>query len=156
MDTKVQEVKKVFGVGRCQICGKPLDSAADIGATCSKHVGKIRLYATEADKPPEGWLRMSKVCDLAEAVGISRHAIVNAAGGDAVTLPIAEELLQHFQVVYVGRGKWMPPSVITEGFAALRKMQEAKAVTPKEPKAAKAPAKDAVKEALAKKTHEVK
>lgn len=141
---------------RCTICHKPLDSAAEIGATCKRHQGHLREFANSADKAPEGYIRMSTVCKLAVEAGLTIGAVVNAAGGDAAANnpPLSED----FRAVYVGRGKWLPPSVLTAGFALLKQTREAKTAQPATPKEKKAPAKskDDVKAALTAKVHEVK
>jgi hypothetical protein len=115
---------------KCKVCGKPLSpSSGDIGATCKAHAGKLRQSARELDKVPEGWVRMSKVCRAADDAGIGTRAVVKASGGDAAVGPLLDPI---FQVVYVGRGKFMNPEVLTKGFELLKK-----AVS--EPKAPKAP-----------------
>ena len=116
-------------VNKCTICGKPV-TGADIGATCQAHKGKLRQHATSAEKAPDGWLRMSKVCDAAEKVGLSRGSIVTAAGGDAVTKPLLDPI---FTVVYVGRAKYMNPEVLVKGFALLKAAKEVKAQPKAEP-----------------------
>lgn len=106
--------------GRCTICGKPVSKTHEEGEgdTCHEHIGKLRQNSTSAGTPPEGWVRMSQVCRKAEAAGISTHALVRAAGGDAATDPLLDPM---FRVCYVGRGKWMDPRVLTEGFALIKK-----------------------------------
>lgn len=113
---------------KCKVCGKPLSpSSGDIGKTCQDHAGKLRQFAKIAEKAPEGWLRMSKVCEAAVAEGLTISSVVNAAGGDAVTKPLLDPV---FEVVYVGRGKFMNPEVLTKGFALLREHQAQKAKAP--------------------------
>lgn len=123
-------------VNKCAICGKPV-YGAEIGKTCQAHQGILRTHANQAEKAPEGWVRMSKVCDAAEKAGLKRGDIVNAAGGDAATKPVMDEV---FRVVYVGKAKYMNPEVLTKGIALLKTSKaqraEAKAKAPKaEPKA---------------------
>ena len=62
---------------------------------------------------------MSKVCRAADAAGIGTAAIVKAAGGDACTEDVLDPV---FKVVYVGRGKWMNPEVLTKGFNLLKRL----------------------------------
>jgi hypothetical protein len=59
---------------------------------------------------------MSKVCRALEALGFTTKEIVDACGGDACTDPI---LAPVFQVVYVGRRKFLAPEVLTDGPALL-------------------------------------
>lgn len=106
----------VKGTGKCQICGKPL-FGAEIGKTCQSHVGKIRATAQVLEKAPEGWVRMSKVCDAAEKVGLTRGSVVVASGGDACTKPIADPV---FQVIYVGRAKFLHPDALVKGIELLK------------------------------------
>lgn len=103
---------------RCVICGKPVmkPNSDGVGSTCEAHVGKIRLHADSANTPPEGWVRMSKLCRAGEALGLSTSSIVNACGGDAATKPILHPV---FRVVYVGRGKWVSPEALTVGLSLL-------------------------------------
>jgi hypothetical protein len=128
--TEVQEVTIVEAPvtvahteGLCDICHKPISKGKEVdglivGATCAGHVGKIRLYAVgQMSAPPEGYLRMSKVCDAAVEAGLTRSAIVTAAGKDACTQPPVHPV---FSVVYVGSGKWMAPEVLTIGFDLLK------------------------------------
>lgn len=116
-------------INKCAICGKPV-FGAEIGKTCQAHQGKLRAEANVAEKAPEGWVRMSKVCDAAEKAGLKRGDIVNAAGGDAATKPVLDEI---FRVVYVGKAKYMNPEVLTKGIALLKqsKAQRAEAKAPK-------------------------
>jgi uncharacterized protein YdbL (DUF1318 family) len=112
---------------RCLICGKPLSPlAGDIGDTCKGHVGKLRIAANTAEVVPEGFIRMSKVCEAANKEGITTSALVNATGGDAATKPVMDPV---FTVTYVGRGKWLNPDVLTKGFALLKAHQLEKAET---------------------------
>jgi hypothetical protein len=111
--------------GRCVTCGKPIIRSVDgMGSTCKSHVGLLRRSADQLSAAPEGWLRMSKVCRAAEAAGLTTGSVVKASGGDACTGPLLAPL---FRVVYVGRAKFMHPSVVTEGFELIRKDK----VTPK-------------------------
>lgn len=105
--------------GRCPECGKPVmrPKEGGLGSTCADHRGKLRQYAVQAEKPPEGWLRMSRVCDAAEAVGLTRNSVVMASGGDACTKALLDPL---FQIVYVGRAKYMHPDVLTTGFKLIK------------------------------------
>ena len=104
---------------KCKVCGKPLSpTSGDIGATCKAHEGLLRRSATVADKVPEGWVRMSKVCEAANLNGITTRAIVKASGGDACVGPVLDPI---FKVIYVGRGKYMSPDVMTKGFDLLLK-----------------------------------
>lgn len=110
--------------GLCDICHKPIAKGKEVdglmvGATCFGHIGKVRLYAAGSmSAAPEGYLRMSKVCDAAESAGLTRSAIVTASGGDACAN--AAPIDPVFGVVYVGRGKWLSPDVLTLGFALLK------------------------------------
>lgn len=124
MDSKI--------VNKCSVCGKPV-IGAEIGATCQAHMGKIRSHATEAAFVPAGYIRMSKVCEAAVKAGLTIRQVVKAAGGDAATQPVLDPV---FQVVYVGRGKYMHPDVLTVGFDLLRKAGTA----PKAENATPAPA----------------
>ncbi len=109
----------------CAICGKPLSpSMGDIGDTCKAHEGKIRIEAKIAEAVPDGFVRMSKVCEAARDQGIPVSAVVNACGGDATTKPPLDEV---FRVTYVGRAKWLNPDVMTKGFALLLRHREEKA-----------------------------
>jgi len=118
-----------YGVGKCQICGKPLSATSnDIGTTCSSHVGKLRQHALIQDTVPQGWIRMSVVCRKANEQGITTSALVNAAGGDACVKPLLNKV---FEVVYVKSGKWMSPDVLTVGFAMLKNPDPKPAVAPK-------------------------
>jgi hypothetical protein len=112
--------------GKCITCGKDIVKSFDgQGSTCKKHEGLIRRNSDAATEPPKGWLRMSDVCRKAVAYGLTIGSVVQAAGGDAATDPLLDPM---FRVVYVGRGKWMDPRVITEGF----KLIEQKRAQPKE------------------------
>jgi len=112
-------------INKCAICGKPV-YGAEIGKTCAAHQGKLRQHADQAEKAPEGWLRMSKVCDAAEKAGLKRRDIVVASGGDAAVGDVLNDI---FRVVYVGKAKYMNPEVLTQGFAMLKahKVQTAEA-----------------------------
>lgn len=145
--------------GKCVKCGKPIVKSIDgEGSTCFAHEGKLRRNADSAATPPEGWLRMSKVCRAAEAVGLTAGQVVRASGGDACTDALLDPL---FRVTYVGNGKWMDPRVLTLGFDMIRKAAaQPKAEKPKAPTAVptKAPVSstaDALKAATAGK-HPVK
>jgi len=118
-----KESKTPKGLGTCTICGKPLFRVYEdnVGSTCKAHEGKLRQTATESSVVPEGFLRMSHVCRKAVEQGITIAAVVNAAGGDACTKPLLNDI---FRVVYVGRGKFMDPRVLTEGFAMLKKLSK--------------------------------
>jgi len=133
-----------MATSKCKVCGKPLSpTSGEIGATCKAHEGLLRRSAKEAEKVPENWVRMSKVCEAANKIGITTRAVVKASGGDACVGPLLDPI---FQVIYVGRGKYMNPEVLTKGFDLLQKQ----ASQPKAPKAEK-PAvaeKQAVAEAL--------
>lgn len=133
-----QEVKKVTSTeapvvaqkidprkleGRCKICGKPIFKTDGVGATCEAHKGKIRQFAKELAEAPKGYLRMSEVCRKAVNAGLKISAVVNAAGGDACTKPTIDPV---FDIVYVGKGKYMNPEVLTKGFALLKKAAESK------------------------------
>lgn len=110
---------------KCLVCGKPLSpTSGDIGATCKAHQGKLRQSAQVAEKAPENWVRMSKVCEAAVKEGLTISAVVNAAGGDAAVKPVMDPV---FQVVYVGRAKYMNPDVLTKGFALLKAHKAEKA-----------------------------
>lgn len=126
-------VSKVIPVSTkkvCAICGKPLaPSSGEIGDTCKEHEGKLRQTAQVATAAPEGYVRMSKVCQAALDKGIKISAVVTASGGDACTKPLMDPI---FQVVYVGRAKYMNPEVLTRGFALLLAHKD-------EPKPAKLP-----------------
>lgn len=134
METQKVDVKEVVKVidkaeiwraeGRCTTCGKPVfrPKEGQVGSTCYEHRGKLRQYSTQANQPPEGWIRMSKVCDAAELAGLTRRDVVLAAGGDAATKPVLDPI---FLVCYVGRGKWMDPRVLTTGFELIRKAASA-------------------------------
>lgn len=100
----------------CKVCGKPL-TRGEIGDTCLSHEGKLRQNADVREAVPENWVRMSKVCDAAVEQGLTINQIVKASGGDAATKPVLDPI---FKVVYVGRGKWMNPEVLTKGFALLK------------------------------------
>ena len=116
---------------KCKVCGKPLaPTSGEIGGTCLAHTGHIQEYADHAEKVPEGWLRMSKVCQAAVDKGIKISAVVTASGGDAAT---KEPIDPVFRVTYVGKAKYMNPAVIVKGFEMLL----AKAAEPKAPKAPK-------------------
>jgi hypothetical protein len=116
---------------KCKVCGKPLSpTSGEIGGTCLEHEGKLRSTAVEATVVPEGWLRMSKVCQAALDKGIKISAVVTASGGDACTKPIMDKV---FEVTYVGKAKYMNPAVVVKGFEMLL----AKAAEPKAPKAPK-------------------
>ena len=106
---------------KCSVCGKPLSFDKEIGATCKEHAGKLRKYSVTADEVPEGYVRMSIVCRLANEQGISTPALVRAAGGDAATKPLLDPV---FQVTYVGRSKWLHPDVLTKGFKLLKGSEE--------------------------------
>jgi len=110
--------------GRCQFCGKPVLKTDDngFGSTCHDHQGKLRLGARTADKAPEGYLRMSKVCRALEALNFTTSEIVKACGGDATTEPAIHPL---FQPVYVGRAKWLHPDILTKGPDILRNHKKA-------------------------------
>lgn len=124
-------------INKCAICGKPV-FGAEIGKTCQAHQGKLRAEANVAEKAPEGWVRMSKVCDAAEKAGLKRGDIVNAAGGDAATKPVLDEI---FRVVYVGKAKYMNPEVLTKGIALLKQSKAQRAEAKAKPAETKAPAK---------------
>ena len=112
--------------GKCITCGKDIIKSYDgQGSTCKKHEGKIRRNSDSATEAPKGWIRMSDVCRKAVAAGLTIGSVVTAAGGDAATDPLLDPM---FRVTYVGRGKWMDPRVITEGF----KLIEQKRAQPKE------------------------
>lgn len=111
---------------RCKVCGKPL-TKGEVGDTCRSHEGKLRSHARESATIPEGWVRMSIVCKKAVEVGIPISAVVNAAGGDAATKPVLDRV---FEVVYVGRAKYMNPKVMTDGFKMLRALREKPAPAP--------------------------
>jgi len=108
-----------YGSGRCPICGKPVMRPKDggVGSTCSEHIGKLRQSAQSANSIPEGYVRMSKVCDAAQEMGLTRGSVVKASGGDACTGPILDEV---FLVIYVGRAKYMHPDVLTKGLQLLK------------------------------------
>jgi hypothetical protein len=109
----------------CAICGKPLSPlTGEIGDTCKAHQGKLRIAAVQAEVVPEGYVRMSKVCEAANKEGITTSALVNATGGDAATKTPLDPI---FTVTYVGRGKWLNPDVLTKGFALLKAHQIEKA-----------------------------
>lgn len=103
---------------KCAICGKPLSpTSGEIGSTCKAHEGKLRQNAETREAVPEGYIRMSVVCRAAVENGLTIGQIVNASGGDACTKPIMDPV---FQVVYVGRAKYMHPDVMTKGFNLLK------------------------------------
>jgi hypothetical protein len=106
-----QPVEKTHKPGTCGVCGKPLFKG-EIGDTCLRHIGKLRINADVADKVPEGYIRHSKVCRALETKGLSTHTIVKASGGDACT---GEVLAPVFRVTYVGGAKFLNPDVLTEG-----------------------------------------
>lgn len=130
--TKEDKRELWLSEARCPECGKPVMKPKDggLGATCYEHQGKLRRNASEASAVPEGWLRMSAVCRKAVEQGITISALVTAAGGDAAVDPLLDPV---FKVVYVGRGKYMNPEVLTKGFNLLKAKKDA----PKEPKAEK-------------------
>lgn len=140
--------------GKCPICGKSVYRPKDggVGSTCYEHQGKLRQSATEAQAAPEGWVRMSKVCDAAVAAGLTRGSIVKASGGDACTGPILDPV---FNVVYVGRAKFMHPDVLTKGINMLLNPpkvvadKKAPAAQPAKPEAAKSGIAAALKTAVA-------
>lgn len=118
-------------VNKCEICGKPV-TGSTIGKTCEAHRGKLRAHATVAETVPEGWVRMSKVCRAFEAAGFKTNQIVKAAGGDAATQPVLDDV---FRVVYVGRAKYMAPEVLTKGLALLKEHTAQQAESKPAPKA---------------------
>lgn len=103
----------------CGVCGKPL-TKGDVGDTCRAHEGKIRSQAKESAEVPQGFLKMSDVCRKANEAGITTSALVTAAGGDAATKPVLDPV---FEVVYVGKRKYMDPRVLIDGFALLKRYQ---------------------------------
>lgn len=125
-ETQAEKAIRWGKEGKCTTCGKDIMKAFDgMGSTCKKHVGLLRRNSGSAAEPPKGFLRMSDVCRKAVDYGLTIGSLVTAAGGDACTDPLLDPM---FRVVYVGRGKWMDPRVITEGF----KLIEQKRAQPKE------------------------
>jgi hypothetical protein len=109
-------VSQKYEGNKCTVCGKPL-TRGEVGDTCKNHEGKLRISAEEVSVAPEGWLKMSDVCRLAEEKGLKTSQIVNASGGDACTKPILDPV---FKVAYMGKRKYMNPDVITKGFQLLK------------------------------------
>lgn len=120
----------------CEVCGKPIKPGSTIGSTCLHHQGKIRSHAKELSEVPEGYVRMSEVCTAAKKAGLTINQVVIATGGDAATKPPLDPI---FEVVYVGRRKWLHPDVLTKGFDLLRagSAASAKPASPKSPSGAK-------------------
>jgi len=127
VEPKAADAPKGDGKTTCLVCGKPLvrGSKDGMGATCREHQGKIRKYARQAEVAPEGWIGMSVVCREFRDAGIPISKVVTAAGGDACTKPTLDPV---FDVVYVGRRKYMHPEVLTKGMKLLS--SSAKATSP--------------------------
>jgi len=108
-----------YGPGKCPVCGKNVMRPKDggVGSTCFEHAGKIRAGAIIAQSIPEGFVRMSKVCDAAQEIGLTRGSVVKASGGDACTEPPIDEI---FRVTYVGRSKYLHPDVMVKGLQILK------------------------------------
>lgn len=123
--TKEEQGKIWASEGRCVECGKPvLKTHEGMGTTCFEHQGKMRRNATIAETVPTGWIRMSEVCRKAVEQGITVSAVVTAAGGDGAVDALLDPM---FKVTYVGKGKWMDPRVLTDGFAMIKAKKEAPA-----------------------------
>jgi hypothetical protein len=104
----------------CSVCGKPLTDPesvkAGIGPLCramgwTKEKVAERMAILKRDVVPEGWVKLADVhkeCVLRE-IPVAR--LVRAIGGDR---GMSDPIDSRFQVIYVGRARYMDPFVMTD------------------------------------------
>jgi hypothetical protein len=85
------------------------------------------------EEAPEDWLKIQEVDEIFRAEGIATSRLVRAIGGDRGMNPPIND---HFQVRYVGRQRYLPPTSVTEGLALLKSDANV-ASTPRKPRAKK-------------------
>lgn len=93
-----------------------------------------------ADAPPEGSVKMSEVGEAVKKAGIPVSKLVRATGGDRAMRPPAHPC---FQVTFVGRDRYLPGTVMTEGLELLADPNFLKTKRARKPKAEGEPAKKA-------------
>lgn len=69
-----------------------------------------------ADEVPDGYVKLAEVSNACRAAGIPVSKLVRATGGDRAMNPPADPI---FQVVYVGRTRYLPGDVMTKGLEML-------------------------------------
>lgn len=124
-------------VSKCGICGKPLTDpnsiANGVGPECLSKLGKLGVAVPEpgesvdqeelkaalerhqasvtVEAVPEGWIKLIEVTAKVKEMGIPANRFGKAFGGDR---HLDEPLNEHFKVVYVGRTRYMSPTVLDQ------------------------------------------
>jgi hypothetical protein len=81
------------------------------------------------DAAPEGWIKVSDMANLCREAGVPISKMVRAFGGDRGMDPVKDPV---FQLIYVGRTRYLPPEAKTKGLELLK--QEGFAATERKPR----------------------
>ena len=93
---------------------------------------KARRAELTREEAPEGYVKVSEVDAACRAAGIPVSKLVRAFGGDRGMSAPAHPL---FAFVYVGRTRYLPGNVLTEGLEMLANPEFLKTVRKRKPKA---------------------
>ena len=93
---------------------------------------KARRVELTREEVPEGYVKVSEVDAACRAAGIPVSKLVRAFGGDRGMSAPAHPL---FAFVYVGRTRYLPGKVLTEGLEMLASPEFLKTVRKRKPKA---------------------
>jgi hypothetical protein len=155
-----KEAKKKYEGPSCSVCNKPLTDPesikAGIGPLCrakgwTKEAVAAKMATLKKDTVPEGWIKLSEVANVCRSKGIAVARLVRAVGGDR---GMEEPAHPMFQVIYVGRARYLDPRVISEeGLNILNDKYLGK--TPPEKKPREKKATDGKKAAKAEKAEKV-
>ncbi|KKL63440.1 hypothetical protein LCGC14_2175030, partial [marine sediment metagenome] len=105
---------------------------------------KARRAELTREEVPEGYVKVSEVDAACRAAGIPVSKLVRAFGGDRGMSAPAHPL---FAFVYVGRTRYLPGKVLTEGLEMLASPEFLKTVRKRKPKAKAAEGTGPVKKA---------
>ncbi len=93
---------------------------------------KARRAELTREEVPEGYVKVSEVDTACRAAGIPISKLVRAFGGDRGMSAPAHPL---FAFVYVGRTRYLPGNVLTQGLEMLANPEFLKTVRKRKPKA---------------------
>lgn len=103
----------------CSVCGKPLTDPESvklgIGPLCrakswTKEAVTAKMAELKRTEIPAGWVKLADVDKKCRLEGIPVARLVRAVGGDRGMDPA----IKGFEVVYVGRARYLSPFVLTE------------------------------------------
>lgn len=97
---------------KCKVCGKPFKGEGSIGPTCEDHMGELGKYYVQKEgiPPPDEYISLVNLCDLAESLGKSRYWMVKLTGGDGgVKPPFSPE----FTIYLFGKNKYCIRSCVS-------------------------------------------